>query len=389
MNKGNCPVCGASETGIFLTRQQVPVHQNLIIRNQDDAIKIVRGDLNLTVCRVCSFIFNQGFQLSKLCYGENYDNNQACSLYFGDYMDNLVKYLVFEKQVQNCRVVEVGCGQGLFLKKVIEAGAGNIGYGFDPSYHGPAADLDGRLIFEKRYYGPECADIQADVVICRHVIEHVPEPVGLLNTIRQALVNSPCARIFLETPCVEWILYNHVIWDLFYEHCSYFSAYSLTTAVEAAGFKVESVRHVFGGQYLWLEATISDEKPLVTKNSDGIPQLAQQYAVSENDLKVYWQNKLRELVNRGKVAVWGAGAKGVTFVNLIDPERKWIDCVVDINANKQGHFLPGTGHPIISYLDLEKRGVVAAIIMNPNYYAENQGLLEAANIQIELIGVEK
>jgi hypothetical protein len=58
---------------------------------------------------------------------------------------------------------------------------------------------------------------------------------------------------------------------------------------------------------------------------------------------------------------------------------------VDLNPNKQGHFIAGSGHPIVSYQELMPRGVATAILMNPNYGDENRLLLRDAGIQIDLI----
>jgi len=370
---------------MFLRREQVPVHQNLVMKDQCAALRIPRGNLSLVVCEECGFVFNQAFEPSTLSYGEDYDNTQSCSPMFAEYLSHLAQHLVFEKGIQNCRIVEVGCGKGLFLRKLTEAG-GNTGYGFDPSYVGPATDLDGRLHFEKRYYGPECAETCADVIVCRHVIEHVPNPLDLLHTIRQTLANSPRAKVFFETPAVEWILRNQVIWDFFYEHCSYFSPDSLTTAFEATGFKIESIQNVFGGQYLWLEATLSIEEPArVTRRPGSIPSLAKQFALSERKLKGVLGERLQGLVASGKVALWGGGAKGVTLANLVDPQCEWITCVVDLNPSKQGHYVPGTGHPIVGYQELAKYGIKRAILMNPNYRQEDQSLLQAADLNVELV----
>jgi len=266
-----------------------------------------------------------------------------------------------------------------------EAG-GNTGYGFDPSYVGPATDLDGRLHFEKRYYGPECAKTSADVIVCRHVIEHVPNPLDLLDTIRQTLANSRRPKVFFETPGVEWILRNRVIWDFFYEHCSYFSADSLTTAFEATGFKIESIQNVFGGQYLWLEGTVSTDEPRRVTGKPGlIPNLARQFALSERKLREVIGAALQDLATTGKVALWGAAAKGVTLANLVDPGREWIACVVDLNPGKQGHYLPGTGHRIVGYQQLAEYGVKTAILMNPNYREENLSLLQKSSLNVKLI----
>lgn len=381
-----CPVCDSNLIVPFLVRSSVPVHQNLVMADRISAREINRDNLTLAVCEDCGFIFNQDFDGSKLSYGKEYDNTQTYSPSFESYISELARSLISDKNIQNCSVVEVGCGKGAFLSKLIKSEEwGNTGYGFDPSYVGAETVFDGRLKFEKRYYDSECANIHADVVVCRHVIEHIPAPLSLLFSVRQALVHSPNARVFFETPCVEWILRNQVIWDFFYEHCSYFTAESLATAFEVSGFQVKSVDHIFQGQYLWLEATIPSAEPAVTKKPAFISTLAKQFATSERELINKWEIKIKKLANQGKVALWGAGAKGVTFANLIDPDSKWIDCIIDLNPNKQGKYIPGAAHPIVSYQDIANRGITTAILMNPNYYQENLVLLKASNLNIDLL----
>jgi SAM-dependent methyltransferase len=382
----SCPVCDAHWVSDFLFREGVPVHQNLLMRDQAAAMNIPRGDLDLVVCEDCGFIFNRAFDPRKIMYGEDYENTQACSPSFNEYLDGLVRHMIEEQGVRDCHVVEVGCGNGLFLRKLVaDDGAGNRGHGFDPSYRGAERELDGRLKFSPRYYDSECADVPADVIVCRHVIEHVPQPLQMLEDIKKALARSPKARIFFETPCVEWILANLVVWDFFYEHCSYFSAASLATAFQAAGFEVQSVEHVFEGQYLWLEATLPKAAPRVEKRPGTVVAQAQHFARLERNLKEDWRRKIRERAAQEKIALWGAGAKGVTFANLIDGSRQLIDCVVDLNPLKQDHYVPGTGHPIVSYQTLTKRGVSTAILMNPNYREENLALLRAAQANVRLI----
>jgi SAM-dependent methyltransferase len=381
-----CPVCGSSSLSEFLSREQVPVHQNLLMRDQAAAMDIPRGNLALVVCHDCGFIFNRAFDRRKIMYGEDYENTQACSPSFNEYLDGLVRRMIVDQNVRDCHVVEVGCGNGLFLRKLVAYdGSGNRGYGFDPSYRGAESELDGRLEFSARYYDSECADVPADVIVCRHVIEHVPRPLRMLEDIKKALACAPKARIFFETPCVEWILANLVVWDFFYEHCSYFSAASLSTVFQAAGFEVQSVEHVFAGQYLWLEATLPKSTPRLDKRPGTVVAQAQRFARLEAKLKEDWSRKIRALAAKEKVAVWGAGAKGVTFANLIDGSRQLIDCVVDLNPLKQGHYVPGTGHPIVSYQALTAHGVSTAILMNPNYREENLALLRAAQADVRLI----
>jgi len=292
---------------------------------------------------------------------------------------------VQERNVRNSRIVEVGCGTGAFLRLLVENSTfGNTGVGFDPSYIGEGSDLSGRIRFERRFYDETCTNVPADVVICRHVIEHVPQPRELLSTVRRSLQCANSPRIYFETPCVEWILRNRVIWDLFYEHCSLFTSASLRVAFERSGFRVRDIRHVFGGQYLWLEAGLAGDMPVVADAGD-IPLLAQQFAAEEVRLAEAWRARIGALRQQGKVAIWGAGAKGATLAYLVDSQREIVDCLIDVNPKKQGKYVAGTGHPIVGVDALAGRGVKTAVVMNPNYRVEIEDLLAARGISIELV----
>lgn len=384
-----CPVCNSPNLSPFLFREQFSVSDNLLFTKKEDAININKGNLNIVYCEDCGLVFNQEFDQSKIDYGRTYEYNvdKHFSPTFNQHLEDVINYLVFEKGVQNKNVVEIGCGTGSFLKKLIGLEQfGNRGYGFDTSYTGDTNQLEGKVTFEKTYYGPDSSHIPADVVIFRHVLEHIIDPVYFLEEIRRTLINSPHAKIFCEVPCVEWILQNQVFWDFYYEHCMYFSSASLKTAFEKAGFQVDTVKHIYYGQFLWLEATIPEQKPAITKQVGSIPNLVQDFSRAETHFKQNWQNKIKALVAQGeKIVLWGAAARGTTFLNLIDPDNQNISAVVDMNPKKQGTFISRTGHPIISYEKLKQLGITYAIVLNRNFVNEIKALLHENNLNIKVI----
>lgn len=385
-----CPLCQTKNTKFLISRKNVPVHQNLPLESVKDAESVTRGDLDLFICNECGFVYNTSYDSDKMSYSPNYNNNQLYSTSFQKYVDEIVNYLIGDHKLTDCNILEVGCGKGYFIEQIISKGNGNKGIGFDPSYAGSDTLYDGNLIFIKDFFDTKYKNIQADVVICRHVIEHIDNPVAFLSNLKESLINSNGVKIFFETPCVEWIFENNVFWDLFYEHCSYFSKKSLTKAFEVAGFKVDSVKHIFNGQYLWLEASLSNGNNEETKietnnNHNSLVSLAERYIKNEQKLMEEWKHKISSCKS---VAVWGAGAKGVTFVNLLDPQKNYVKCVIDLNPYKQGKYIPATGHPIVDYGKLEQNNISSIVIMNPNYKEEIQILLSKLKQEYELLEME-
>jgi len=383
----DCPICLSGETEEFLHRTGVSVHQNLLCKSPAEARQLARGELVMRICLHCGFVYNAAFDPSQLEYGKQYDNTQTHSETLQTYVDQVIGRLAKRTELRRGTVVEVGCGKGGFLRRLItSAGPECRGHGFDPAYEGEENGLEGRLRFHRCFYEPKQAELAADVVVSRHVIEHVPLPMTMLRSIRRALSGSPNARVCFETPCVRWILENQVVWDFFYEHCSLFTADSLATAFTLAGFKVESVEHVFGGQYLWLEAVLDEDSPLSVKpKSREVIDLARNFTRRETQLADHWRSEVVRYASEGEVVVWGGGAKGVTFANLVDRDRSDIAAIVDVNPNKQGHFLPGSGHPIVAPEWLVGRSIKTAILLNPNYADEIRSELRSLGLEIELV----
>lgn len=394
MMNHRCPACDNKESEVIISRVDVPVHQNKLFNSAVEAVMTRKGAINLHACNDCGFVYNAVFDSKLMEYNEQYDNNQNYSHVFNEHTEKLCRTILTYLGNEEKTIVEVGCGKADFLKRIFQINDKVIGYGFDPSYVGPDELFDGRLKFVKDFYDEKYENIIPDIIICRHVIEHVPTPVTLLSSIRRAIKDSKNAKIFFETPCIEWIFKNQIVWDIFYEHCSYFSSTSIKRVFQVSGYDVTNIEHVFGGQYLWIEArpAYKNEAIIDTANfsqsNNSVTILAKSYKTSERELYAKWSKALEEWGELGEIAIWGAGAKGVTFLNLFDRNQKIISCAIDLNPNKQNKYIPGTGHQIVSIQKLKTLNIKTLLIMNPNYSTEIRNMLTKEKIDLHVVDVE-
>jgi len=99
-----------------------------------------------------------------------------------------------------------------------------------------------------------------------------------------------------------------------------------------------------------------------------------------------WRHTLSHLRKKqSKVVLWGAGSKGITFLNSLDISHKQIEYVVDLNPCKHGKFVSGTGQRVIAPNFLKEYRPQTVIIMNHIYHAEIRDVITDLGINAELI----
>jgi hypothetical protein len=227
-------------------------------------------------------------------------------------------------------------------------------HGYDPAYEG----TDPRIV--KEYYSRDTVAQQsfekADLIILRHVLEHISHPLPFLQSIAEA--NDYQGLLYIEVPDFRWIVEKNAFYDVFFEHCNYFTLPALTCLFS----DVLDAGTFFGDQYCYVIARLADLRPpeMNPHQLSSLPALQFSECVS-----AWWS-----LVSSSSFVVWGAGAKGATFLREIDPARETISAVVDINPKKQGKYMPKTAHPIISPETLQGMPVSGIIVMNENYLEE-------------------
>jgi SAM-dependent methyltransferase len=384
----SCPVCAGTDLVLLAAIPSVPLFCNALVHSASAARDVRRGAIDLAGCRGCGHIFNRAFDPALMAYGTAYENSLHFSSHYQGYAERTARRLIDRYALRGKTIVEVGCGHGDFLRLLCEPG-GNTGIGYDPSQTGQVIPLsgplpgDGRLIVHGRLFGVADAE-GADLIVSRHVLEHLSHPLELLKLLRRAGV-----PLFLEIPNGLFTLERQGIWDLIYEHVSYFTPTSLTAALMTAGFGIRELASDFGEQFLWVEAEAADTPGLPPRPDDRLLDSFDSFRRHYAEIVHRWSARVAEERRSGhRLMAWGAGSKGVTFLNVLGlTAGSGLDHVVDINPRKSGAFIPGTGQPIVPPSALTELRPDTILIMNPEYRHEIAATLRGLGLAPELIAV--
>lgn len=365
----SCPVCGTTVTERFVRLKQVPVNCSALCHTRGQAETTARADIELAICRSCGMIFNATFDGSLIEYNLAYENTLSYSPAFRLYAEELAKRLVTSHGLQDKDILEIGCGHGEFLDRLCELGH-NRGVGFDPS--ASSRQMAGLPEIVPTLFAPESKPSPVDFVACRHVLEHIEAPQELLFAVRRSL-SKRSGSLYFEVPNADSVLDGPSTWDVIYPHCAYYTAPSLRYLFQSSGFEVTRIQTTYGGQFLGIDAIISDRDPSVRpdpKAAVGVSRLADRFEARLRESIFRWSRFIEYASVEGRrVVLWGAGAKSVTFLNVI-PGAERILAVVDLNPRKHGTFVPGTAHPVIPAVGLADYDPDIVIVLNPLYQAE-------------------
>lgn len=387
-----CPACGARGVEDVYENPGVPVNSLLLLDDPDAARAFPTAPLALAHCPDCGFLCNRAFNPSMTRYSAEYEETQGFSPRFRAFAAELAAQWVEAYGLAGRHVLEIGCGKGEFLAEMVRAGVGS-GTGYDPVFRPGRVpdDLTGSLTFLPRNFTAAEGEVSVDAVVCRHTLEHVPDVGRFLADVRTVLAGSPGTVLLFEVPDVQRILDEAAFWDVFYEHCSYFSAGSLARLFERTGFEVLDVRRVFEDQYLVIEAAAGPTgRPARAAGplEDDLGRLAagvEHFRSSVAATRDEWRDRIgRVRAGGGTVVLWGSGSKSVAFLTALGGAAEQVAAVVDINPNKQGTYNAGTGQRIIAPQELPALDPALVVVMNPVYEDEIRADLRGLGLAPEV-----
>ena len=386
-----CPACGAAGARPFYRAADVPAHSCVLMHSQEEALNYPRSNIRLALCESCGFIRNLDFDPSLVDYRQDYEETQGFSEVFNSFAQSLAERLVTANDLHGKDILEIGSGKGEFLALLCEIG-NNSGTGIDPGYvpgrlRSPAME---RMTFIRDYYDETYEGLSSDFICSRHTLEHIQAVARFARLLRRSIGERRDVRVFIEVPDTERVLKERAFWDIYHEHCSYFTLGSLGRLFRAEGFELLELDKEYDDQYLVLTAAPSSVPP-PRHSAEETPQEVVDW-VDRFELSVVaatrdWRARITGLRAAGKrVVVWGSGSKGVTFLTTLGLGGE-IDMVIDINPHKQGKFMPGTGHRIVGPDALSQHAPDVVVAMNSVYCDEIRWELKRRDVIAEVVGI--
>ncbi|HVS67302.1 MAG TPA: class I SAM-dependent methyltransferase [Mycobacteriales bacterium] len=389
MTVTECHACGSRELSLFHRQPSVPVNSCLLVDSSREARDFPRGELMLTFCQACGFVFNPVFDPRLAEYSPRYEETQGFSGHFQEFARQVAERWITRFDIRGKDVVEIGCGKGEFLSLMAELGD-NRCIGIDPGAV-PERLVDpprGRVTLIPDFYGEEHAGLPADVIVCRHTLEHIAPVRDFLLKIRQVIGDRTDTVVLFELPDVQRVLSEVAFYDVYYEHCSYFSMGSLARLFRRCGFDVMDVDLAYDGQYILLEArpTEGSAAPGTLPQEDDMADLVKgvdNFAFGFERLVRLWRDELAKAAARGaRIVLWGGGSKAVSYITNVGADS--VSYVVDINPYKANKYIAGSAVRVVGPDHLEVEPPDLVVVMNPVYADEISAELDRRGIRAAL-----
>jgi hypothetical protein len=196
----------------------------------------------------------------------------------------------------------------------------------------------------------------ADVFVMRCVLPHIPQPWPFMDRLRQC---HPGSLVLIEFQRLEWILQEHIWYQLSHDHVNLFELADFTSR-----FDVLEHGSFSAGEWGWVLVRL-------TEGRAPAPPSACARAEDLRDLLAHRHHMLSTFRDSGTpVIVWGAAGKGTVLVDALLRAGTEVPFAVDADARRRGKYLEGSGVVVRGPADMlsELSHHSLVVVANPNHF---------------------
>ncbi len=372
----DCPVCKWSEAAVVFTVPVAPATCTAVFDSQASAREVPSGGIDLAICRQCGHAYNRRFDLALARAGAAMDadfaSSQAASTRFSAFSRWLAAQWVDRHALHGKACIEVGAGGGDFAADLIAAGAGRV-VAIDPLTPPKLAGED--LVVLNAHFGHEHSDIDAQALICRHTLEHVHDVAEFLGAISEWAQGSDGRVVLFELPSADRIREEGAFWDVYYEHCNYFTSSTLPGVFARAGLALSGIELAFDQQYFIVQAQATRPPPPVSVDVAREVEAWRNFGQLAKTAVARTRVELARLSREGPLVFWQGAGKTIGVLSACQLDGI-VHCAVDQSPERWRKFLPGSGLAVIAPDELVDWRPKNIVLMNAIYEPEVRAQLQ-------------
>lgn len=353
----SCRLCDSSELDLILDLGTQPPANSLRVHSH---VQLESVPLIICRCRKCTTI-----QLTETVSPEHlfreYVWVTGTSRTALNYSHIFYKNVAVRCEKKNLFAVEVASNDGTFLQRFRENGHRVLGV--DPAQNlARLAEATGIPTIDE-FFGLEIARQvvqehgQADAVMARNVLPHVPDPNDVVSGIAYCLKVDGVGAI--EFHWIDKIISELHYDSVYHEHFFYHSLHSINELLKRHHLILFDVTEspISGGSLVAYfsktprPAAAALQEKLALEEKSGLAKLVtwQQFAQRSLGHRRQLKDMIEAEIRAGrKVIGYGASARSSTLLNFCGIDSRHLSCIADQSTLKHDCYTPGTNVLVVS-----------------------------------------
>jgi Methylase involved in ubiquinone/menaquinone biosynthesis len=218
-----CRLCNFRETKTAIDFGYQPIVHNLLSKPSEN---VERFQFKLMHCPNCDFLYLNNPISRNILYKDYFTVSSWKNQPHVSRLIDLMKHLA--NLNDKTSVLDVGCNDGSFLKLLFEKGVKNV-KGIEPADDAYNIAIKNDFKVEQGFFGASNKNIvyeenKYDLLITRHVLEHIIDLDDFLSGINIVLKNSGTLVIEIPDTSMNLQYFDYALWE---EHVNYFTLSSL------------------------------------------------------------------------------------------------------------------------------------------------------------------
>ena len=330
------------------------------------------GRVRLVLCQECGLVQLGDTFPPEDMYGDNYGYRSGLNASMVAHLERIAHRLESRGQLQEGdHVLDIGANDGTLLRSYRTPGLRRIG--IDPTIAKFREYYPDDIAAVDDFFGADAywanASAPASIVTSIAMFYDLEDPVAFARDIASVLTDD--GVWYFEQSYMPWMLRSGAYDTICHEHLEYYSLTTIkrilddaglhlvdaaTNAVNGGSISVVASRSPGSGPSVYAQWLLEQERNDRVHSPEAWVEFRQKVMARQKDL----HSLLSRLVDSGAtVMALGASTKGNVLVLTTPVTEQLVSKVGDVNPYKFGRFLPGSGIPIVSEVEV--------LAENPDY----------------------